>query len=37
MCLDFYKDLENYLQENRYENQSKEVTLHFDVIEDLIQ
>ena len=37
ICLDFYKDLENYLSENKYEDQPQEVTQHFDVIEELIQ
>lgn len=37
MCLDFYKDLENYIQENRYEQQNQEIIHHFDVIEELVQ
>eukprot|EP00347_Sterkiella_histriomuscorum_P009617 403340524 len=37
MCLDFYKDLESYIQENRYAQQKPEIIHHFDVIEELVQ
>lgn len=36
MCLDFYKDLENYISENRYSQQNPEIIHHFDVIDELI-
>jgi hypothetical protein len=35
ICLDFYKDLEAYLNEHRYE--SPVLTPHFNIISDLIQ
>ena len=37
MCLDFYKDMEAYVQENRYESQDKEVEKHLDKVDELIQ
>ena len=37
MCLDFYKDLENYISENRYNSESEEALLHFAAIDKLIK
>jgi hypothetical protein len=36
MCLDFYKDLESYISENRFHTQSQEVLKHFSGIDALI-
>ena len=36
VCLDFYKDIEAYVQENKFEAQSQEVSKHIDKVEDLI-
>lgn len=36
ICLDFYKDLECYISEHRFQSPLKEVSMHFDVISDLI-
>ena len=37
MCLDFYKDLETYISENRYSCKSNEVLKHLGSIDGLIQ
>ena len=37
MCLDFYKDLETYISENRYSCKSNEVLMHLGNIDGLIQ
>lgn len=37
MCLDFYKDMEAYVHDHRYQNQNKQVEEHLDKVEELIQ
>ncbi len=35
VCIDFYKDLENHIQQSKYEEQEDEVMKHLDIIEGL--
>ena len=37
MCLDFYKDIESYVQHYKFENeQSEEITEHIDMLEEIL-
>jgi len=37
MCLDFYKDLQSYINESHYSTQSVEVSKHLQMVDNLIQ